>query len=338
MASTDSIPTIRFSTEDFSERERTTAWREFFGREVAGLDIEPIGERPYRASATVRLLPELGLMLGTCSGAQYRILRELIRGDDVAFVTSAAEHWAATQIGRQEDLAGGDAIPLTNGEPGVITNGAASAPNAASAFTCFSIPRKALVGVVSDLDAALARPIRGDNEALRLLMGYLRLLEDPQAITNADLGRLVATHVHDLVAMAIGASRDAAEIARGRGVRAARLAAIKADIARNLEHGEMSAAELARRHRVSPRYVHKLFETEGVSLSRYVLGQRLQRVYRRLADQASAGVPIGAIAFDAGFSDLSSFNHAFRRHFGATPSEVRAEANGGWKRGHAARD
>ena len=236
----------------------------------------------------MRLLPDLGLMLGTCSGAQYRILRELIRGDDVAFVTSAAEHWAATQIGREEDLAGGDAIPLTNGEPGVITNGTASALNGASAFTCFSIPRKALVGIVPDLDAALARPIRAENEALRLLMSYLRLLEDPAAVTNADLGRLVATHVRDLVAMAIGATRDAAEIARGRGVRAARLAAIKADIARNLEHGEMSATGIARRHRVSPRYVHKLFETEGVSLSRYVLGQRLQRVYRRLADPASA--------------------------------------------------
>ena len=169
-------------------------------------------------------------------------------------------------------------------------------------------------------------------------MSYLRLLEDPAAVTNAELGRLVATHVRDLVAMAIGASRDAAEIARGRGVRVARLAAIKADIARNLEQGEMSAAGLARRHRVSPRYVHKLFETEGVSLSRYVLGQRLQRVYRRLADQASASVPIGTIAFDAGFSDLSSFNHAFRRYFGATPSEVRAEASDGWKRGHAERD
>jgi AraC-like DNA-binding protein len=34
---------------------------------------------------------------------------------------------------------------------------------------------------------------------------------------------------------------------------------------------------------------------------------------------------ISAIAFDAGFGDLSHFNRLFRRRFGATPSEVRAE-------------
>jgi hypothetical protein len=33
--------------------------------------------------------------------------------------------------------------------------------------------------------------------------------------------------VHDLTALALGASRDAAEIAKGRGLRAARLNAIK---------------------------------------------------------------------------------------------------------------
>jgi AraC-like DNA-binding protein len=31
----------------------------------------------------------------------------------------------------------------------------------------------------------------------------------------------------------------------------------------------------------------------------------------------------GAIAFDVGFGDLSTFNHAFRRRFGMTPSELR---------------
>jgi AraC-like DNA-binding protein len=32
---------------------------------------------------------------------------------------------------------------------------------------------------------------------------------------------------------------------------------------------------------------------------------------------------ISAIAFAAGFGDLSHFNRAFRRHFGKTPSDTR---------------
>jgi AraC-like DNA-binding protein len=42
---------------------------------------------------------------------------------------------------------------------------------------------------------------------------------------------------------------------------------------------------------------------------------------------SSASIPtfqsISAIAFAAGFSDLSHFNRAFRQHFGETPTEAR---------------
>jgi hypothetical protein len=32
------VATFRFSSEDFSQRERLTAWREIFGRTVCSLD------------------------------------------------------------------------------------------------------------------------------------------------------------------------------------------------------------------------------------------------------------------------------------------------------------
>src|SRR5262249_23580716 len=90
--------------------------------------------------------------------------------------------------------------------------------------------------------------------------------------------------------------------------------------------GDVSAGALATRHRVSPRYIHKLFETEGSTLSKYVLGQRLSHVHRMLTDLRSTDQTIGAMAFAAGFVDLSTFNHAFRRQYGATPSDVRDTA------------
>ena len=33
---------------------------------------------------------------------------------------------------------------------------------------------------------------------------------------------------------------------------------------------------------------------------------------------------ISEIAYGAGFNDLSTFNREFRRHFGATPSDLRS--------------
>jgi AraC-like DNA-binding protein len=134
-------------------------------------------------------------------------------------------------------------------------------------------------------------------------------------------------HVHDLCALALGAARDAADLAGARGLRAARMQAVKADIAQHLE-GDVSPATLAQRQGVTPRYLHKLFEREGVTLSRFVLGQRLARVHRRLAAPGSADATISAIAYAAGFRDLSTFNREFRRQFGMTPSDVRAAGNG----------
>jgi AraC-like DNA-binding protein len=69
-----------------------------------------------------------------------------------------------------------------------------------------------------------------------------------------------------------------------------------------------------------------LFETETQSFSEFVLAQRLALARRMLTDPRWIGRPISAIAFDAGFADLSHFNRTFRRCFGATPSEIRARA------------
>jgi AraC-like DNA-binding protein len=58
-----------------------------------------------------------------------------------------------------------------------------------------------------------------------------------------------------------------AELAKERGLRAARLRAIKEDISARLSEPGLSLDGIAQRHRVSPRYVQKLFETEGTSFS-----------------------------------------------------------------------
>jgi len=54
-----------------------------------------------------------------------------------------------------------------------------------------------------------------------------------------------------------------------------------------------------------------------------VLAQRLVLAHRMLTDPRRAMRKISAIAFEAGFGDLSYFNRAFRRRYGLRPSELR---------------
>jgi len=90
-----------------------------------------------------------------------------------------------------------------------------------------------------------------------------------------------------------------------------------ADIAAYLGDCDLTAAAVARRQRVTPRYVHKLFEQEGLAFSRFVLERRLARAHRMLTDLRLAQRSISSVAFEVGFGDLSYFNRAFRRCYGA---------------------
>ena len=183
--------------------------------------------------------------------------------------------------------------------------------------------------LVADLEGAYGRGIPANNPALRLLVTYVGILEEAGTFAVPELRRQVVAHIHDLIALAIGATRDAAEIANNRGGRAARLRAIKEDIANCLDQPELSVATIAARHRIKPRWVQRLFEGDDTTFTEYVLAQRLVHAHRLLTDPRRASQKISTISLDAGFGDLSYFNRAFRQHYGVAPSELRAAAKCG---------
>ena len=180
--------------------------------------------------------------------------------------------------------------------------------------------------LVGRLDDTPVHLVPHGTEALNLLVTYASAIADALPLTTTELQRLAVCHMHDLIAATIGATRDGRAIAAGRGIAAARLRAIMTDISAHLGDGDLSVAEVARRHRVTPRYIHKLFENEGLTFSSFVLGQRLSRAHRILSDPRLACRNISSVAFDVGFGDLSYFNRAFRRRYVATPTEIRQSA------------
>jgi transcriptional regulator GlxA family with amidase domain len=197
------------------------------------------------------------------------------------------------------------------------------------------VPLKTLAPLCGDVTASLYRPIRSDAHALGLLWPYVRAIQD--SASTPDLQRMVVTHVHDLLALLIGATRDGAEVAQGRGLAAARLNAVKADIARNLDHDDISIGAIAKRHQVTPRYIQLLFEQAGTTFMEHVTAQRLDRAHRMLGSARHKEKKIAAIAAEAGFRDLSHFNRLFRRRYGASPSDMRAlsdTSDGKPPRGH----
>ena len=96
-----------------------------------------------------------------------------------------------------------------------------------------------------------------------------------------------------------------------------------------LEHNatepDLTPAFVARRFGISKRYLHKLLSEHGTSFHATLLRLRLQRCFEALA-RTDKRRTVAEIAFDAGFSDLSSFNRRFRAAYGIQPRRVRALA------------
>jgi AraC family transcriptional regulator len=88
----------------------------------------------------------------------------------------------------------------------------------------------------------------------------------------------------------------------------------------------LSLDTLAREAAMSPYHFLRTFRAVvGMTPHQYVLRTRLHRAAVRLRRSTE---PIAAIAFAAGFNDLSTFNHRFRRLMGASPSAYRERAGG----------
>jgi AraC-like DNA-binding protein len=327
MQLTEPFRRARISTDDFPEAKRLQMWREAYGRGIANVDIEPIGEAPFRADVTFSLLPNVSIAAGSRSPAHYRVSKELAaRGKDIVAISILRSGRAtATQFGKELIAGVGSAsviAPLAPSTSTMLTDGS-------FVTLVFSLP--AIAKLAPHYSQAFGRPIASDNEALRHLARYADLLHADDGIFDPAVARSVSHHLIDLAALALGARGDLAEFALQRGGTAARLTAIKSDILAALGDNELSTERIAARHGISPRYVRKLFEQDGSSFSAFVLAERLAKAQRMLVDRRYSHLNIAQIAHESGFGDVTYFNRVFRRRYDARPSDFREAAKCMWR-------
>ena len=310
--------TFRFSSEDFSPQDRRAAICGL--RERGILPIEPLQGAAASAQIVKRFLPGAGVLTGRlCGLRQDGNLQSADASDDFFLGVNVKGRSIALQKGQEIEFGDGDAVLLSCAEASF----AIVRPTTAD-FIGLRVPRKAIALLVHGPDGRIRR-IPGGTAMLRLLTSYVHAIPDILAESPAGSG-VFTNHLYDLIALSLGA-RDDHTGGFGGSVRAARLRAIQSDIAAHLNEESLTVPNIAERHGVTPRYIHKLFALEGTTFAHYILRQRLDRAYRLLRDQRHASQSITSIAYDTGFNDLSYFNRTFRRRYCATPSDIRNEAS-----------
>ena len=307
------------AVDAFRVKAHGDAVRTLHDQGLTWVTFDPIPDLVCDIGFGIRKLPELGLLSGTVRGVRHvHAHRDSGDGND-DFSLHLNVSGFSTVVSRRGEttLRDGDAMLLrysagrTINRPALVDH------------RVIRLPRASLGPLVPDIDDAVLRPIPRGTGMLNLLRAYADALFDDPAVAAPQIRQLVVAQLCDLIAVTLGATRDAAAIAEGRGIRVARLRAVKDDIEAHLTDGDLTPVVVAKRQRISDSYVRKLFESEGTSFSEFVLTRRLVRADRMLTDQRWANRTIASIAFACGFGDLSYFNRTFKRLYGAPPSEIR---------------
>lgn len=309
----------RLTTEDIPRRERLEFVHDFIGRHIGGMDFNPHDPENVRIDLEAMQLPrDLKVGRGRFSpidGARTQAL--LQDGRSHYLLTIHSEDYEVSAVGKAPiKVAAGDVTLMDESVCYQIWYGRTMTVDAVA------LDRTLITRLVPRLGNEAVCILPGAAPHMRLLTSYVDAVRTwlPSSGKARDL---TSRHIYDLAALVLDGALNGGAERNERSIAAARLKVAQRDILECLSDHRLHVDAVARRQGVTARYIQRLFETEGTTFSDFVRNRRLDLALRLLKDRGRAST-ITDIAYDAGFSDISSFNRAFRRRFGATPSEIRA--------------
>lgn len=310
----------RVSTEQVPERQRLAFVHDFVARNWAGMRFTPLDETDLRIDIAVFALPDaVSIGLAHYPSILGRRPRDLLSDgrDNYTLAIVSEDHEVSVAGCRPFTVKAGDLMVVNEGTWFEVRHPRATV--ALVSLGCLQVAAR-----LPRLDLAPFYHIPRSAPGAPLFIGYADLLR--QAPPQDDKARqIAANHIHDLIAVVLDGFVPGRSDRNEGGIRAARLELIKKDMLDRVWDPALNVNAVASRQGVTPRYVQYLFESDGTTFTEFLRDNRLALAFRRL-DEGATAAGIAQIAFDSGFADLSNFNRAFRRRYGVTPSEVRAEA------------
>ena len=304
------------------ERRRRALWRDLYSSLYGPLDLTYADDRPFSVRIEVTRFGAVELSRVDATVERYVRTPRCVAAagsDHLALAVNLGNTpMHARQLGRDGVVEPGGAALVCNATTGEV------ATPAANTWLFLQVPRTALLAAVAGVEDLVSRPIAAGLPAMRHLRRYLESVLVPG---DLDADTALVDHVDrtvvDLMALALGAGRDARDLARTRGLRAAKLGAIAAEIRAGCRHPGLSVGTVAARVGLSTRSVQDILHETGRTFTDRVLELRLQHARALLGDRRYAGGRIIDIALSSGFNEVAHFNRTFRRRFGASPSEMR---------------
>jgi AraC-like DNA-binding protein len=220
------------------------------------------------------------------------------------------------QEGRQARIGIGDLCGYHSSRPFEVH------PDGPVEFVVASLSRELLGSREASMCSLTATRIAGDSGLATLTGPFLARLVDA-----LDAGRVRAEHagvIESVVDLVCGLFAE--RIGAQQRPQSVLLAGIKAYIGQHLGRPGLNPDEIARANHVSTRYLHRLFEGEGITVSEWIRDQRLERCRRDLRDPLLRHDSVLSIATRWGLPNPAHFSRVYRAAYGHSPREERRAA------------
>ncbi|WP_327174202.1 helix-turn-helix domain-containing protein [Streptomyces sp. NBC_01335] len=190
-------------------------------------------------------------------------------------------------------------------------------------MTVFHVPRRLLALTDTDLRRVLGVPLHCTEGVGALVSHCLSALaESRETLRSLSGEQLVANAVEILAALVTDAAGTEHPDSGTRMTDS-----IRNHIELHLTDPDLSPRSIARAHHISVRYLHKLFQDEGTTVSRLIRRRRLEACRRELGRSPRRRLTVAAVAHRWGFVSPSHFSRAFRDAYGMSPSEWQSSAS-----------
>ena len=308
---------LEFRTDSIEPENRLEVWGERVWSKLGGLETRTPGRELFEASLVAAQLGLAQVCRITVGPHRIDRTQRLIRQCDpelVKIVYQVRGQVCLEQLDQRLVMSPGDWCIYEGSKPYGLFN---LQPAEQIALV---LPRQALTGKAFDLSACLAKPfLAASGVAMILRQCLISTLKETDAMggqARADLGETLIELARMALQEKLGRSH-----ATGKEQMRER---VKAFIRKNISDTQLSVESISSHFNCTTRYLHKIFDGEETTLSRFIWNTRLERCSRELGSLAEADRSITEIAFQWGFSNSAHFSRAFRERFGASPRTYRA--------------
>lgn len=301
--------------EDWPEGVRVAQWTSLFARDLAHFELHAL-TAPLRARMVEQDFRCIRLTEINISPSRFKRSEELVRdaySDPVQFVILLEGEFTLRQGGRTADVKTGEACLADPTSPSEVTM------TSQCRLLIVHVPQQHFTMSAKKLSSLAAVRIASNTPMLHVVVRLLRDLVEQDAprvyeSQREEIGRAVVLLLQALV------NRLRPEMALQAPGRSE---AIRSDIDRLLGDERLTPSWIAARHHISTRFLHRLFESEPLTVAAYIRAKRMEGAAKDLLDPALHDLTIAEIGSRWGVPEPSRFSQLFRLHFGMTPRAYR---------------